>query len=209
MIHSLFVLRAQGESVLFERIYDLNLKHENKARFVQDVVSLTKKDWNDGSSTLRVALVGLEKTVVFCQLNTLVFFICGTKEYDELILGEALQFILELVVNQCDKGVTEGEFLAQYDRIGLMVDHVIRHGQLQQTNKEVLSALINLAPEKVSASTLQKNQLEKVSVPSFSVPSLHASASPMTKKKSSNKNSKTVVTERPRVDSNIIVAKKK
>jgi hypothetical protein len=154
----------------------------------------------------RVAIVG-STTVVFCSFGGLGLFLSAGEEsdYDEMVCGETLRVLCELIVAQCDKDVSENEFLAQYDRISLLVDHVIRHGVLEQTNPQILSAIVNLNLGSVSKKALDEPQLQRVSVPNYSVPALQK------KGKSAPNKAKlhSELSARPRVESQIVVNMKR
>jgi hypothetical protein len=170
MFHSLLVFRTKGELML-ERWYSETAHH--RETYVAATLGATRKEW-DGATVQRVAVVqGV--TAVFFRLGDLAFVLSGERDYDELVCGEALRCIVELVIAQCEsgkEGVNENEFLAMHDRISLAVDHVIRHGILEHTGGPALAALLNSAPETLTAAALQQRELERVSVPACALPTL-------------------------------------
>ena len=199
MFHSLLVFRTKGE-LLLERWYAAAADRES---FAVAVLATTRKEW-EGATVQRVAVVqGV--TAVFFRLGDLAFVLSGERDYDELVTGEALRYIVELVIAQCSdgkEGVNENEFLAVHDRISLAVDHVIRHGLLEHAAGPPLAALLNGTPETATAASMQQRELERVSVPSCALPTLTAKASKQPKPGPK-------AADRPRVTSTIVVKGKK
>jgi hypothetical protein len=87
------------------------------------------------------------------------FIICLVKgEYDELVLGEALRGVCELVAAQCEQ-VSENEFLGQHERFALLLDTALRHGQLQHLAGPALALLVSGAPpEPLSIAAIQQQR---------------------------------------------------
>ena len=169
MFHSFVVLRVKGGEALLTRFY-LQDDREKQDAFLQSLRSLDVPD----ASVQRVAMVGRRplKTVVSLALSGLAFFLSGVDDYDELVCGEVLRAMVELILEQCEREFGENEFLAQFDRISLLVDHVIRHGIVEHTSQPVLHALVSLTPSTVRPEVL-KSELERVSVPAASLSPLH------------------------------------
>lgn len=191
--HSFLMFRTKGD-VLLERMYEAGVSRD---AFVESVVQATRRDW-EGATVQRVAIVA-GATAVFFRLGDLVFVLSGVRDYEELVIGETLRCLVELVIAQCDskEGVNENEFLAQHDRISLLLDHVIRDGLLEHTGGACLSALLAAAPETVTTAVLQQRELERVSVPGHVLPTLVAKAG---KQPRPGK-----LPERPRVNSTVLV----
>jgi hypothetical protein len=199
MFHSLLVFRTKGE-LLLERWYSAATQRE---AFVAAVLQATRREW-EGATVQRVAVV-LGVTAVFFRLGDLVFVLSGERDYDELVAGEALRCIVELVIAQCEsskEGVNENEFLAMHDRISLAVDHVVRHGVLEHTGGPPLAALLNAAPETVTTAALQQRELERVSVPACALPTMVA-------KQGKQPKASPKAPDRPRATSTILVKSSK
>ena len=162
MFHSLFVLRTKGD-VLLERYY---VAANGRDVFLAALLDQTRKEW-DASTSERVAVVARDVVSVFYRLGDLVFILSGVQDYDELVVGETLRSLVELILAQCEN-VNENEFLAQHDRFSMLVDTMIRHGILEHTSGPVLSVFLNgTLPESVSIQTIQQHRELEVWVPLF------------------------------------------
>jgi hypothetical protein len=88
----------------------------------------------------------------------------------------------------------------------MLVDHAIRHGNIEHTNKDVLIEFINGHPEKITAAMLSKTEMETISVPGYSgatgatkTPSKKALVTPTGSSYSNSAN------DRQRADSHVLV----
>lgn len=194
--HSLFVVSAANHGeVLLQRVYEAAASGSD---CVEALVAATLADWTDVGSLLRVAAVLPGTVTVYSRVGDLVFLLSGSGDYDELVCGETVRSLMELVVAQCNG--TENDFLAQHDRISLLVDHVIRHGVLEHTGGPCLAAMINGATEPVTAAAARASdrELERVSVAGYALPTLVV--------KGGKPMSAATTRERPRVNSTVVVA---
>ena len=170
MFHSLVIVKAQSQELLLGRFYGPG---EDQESFVDRLRSL---DASEAGGVQRVALVedgGQVVPVVYQSLGGLVFFLGGEGEAcDELLCAEVLHALMDNIVAQCDRELGEDELLAQFDRITLVVDHMIRHGKLEHTDRKLVAAMVNLDPGSVNAEMLAHESLELVSNPNASVPVL-------------------------------------
>jgi hypothetical protein len=172
MIHALLVARQFGKDILFERLYEEHSVAERSA-LVRDVFQATAEEWEGASApgVQRVAIVGKGRPVVYVHWADLTFYVVGSGDYDELVLSECLSALLELLSRLCVKGLSESELLANHERISLLVDSVIRHGQLEHTDKDIVQALVAGEPQKVALVMLERSELLTVSCPAYSAPS--------------------------------------
>ena len=175
MFHSFVVLTEASKEVIFSRFYADCTEQESFC------AELSRLQWKDATAAHSVAVMGdgnVPVVVVFAVLGGLGFFLAGSGDYDELICSETLQVLLEGIVAQCDKELSEEEMLAQHDRISLLVDHVIRYGILEHTEKTIVQAIVSGELDKVSTDQLLVPELERISDPNASVSALTSMLAP-------------------------------
>lgn len=146
MIHSVLITTSDG-TVLVAKYWGTERSMnsvEARVKWEGEVFEATRDLWGEALDGHQQISTASQRFIVLQGAGELLFFACGSGEDDELVLGDFLVSVIEVVESVTKKPLNEEHVLDKYSKVLVSLDDMVKEGILDYTDDYTVSRLRHL-----------------------------------------------------------------